>query len=92
MGGGAQSPLWCRIKADMVKKTFVTLANEETACLGSAILAGVAVGIFDSVESAAERLVKTNKVYTPTDADYTECYSRYCELDDRIFPERRNKQ
>lgn len=92
MGGGAQSPLWCRIKADMVKKNFVTLANEETACLGSAILAGVAVGIFDNVESAADRLVKTNKVYMPTDADYTECYRRYCELDDRIFPERRNEQ
>ena len=54
MGGGAQSPLWCQIKADMTGKTFVTLKNDETACLGSAILAGVATGVFESVEAACK--------------------------------------
>lgn len=85
MGGGAQSPLWCQIKADMTGKTFVTLKNDETACLGSAILAGVATGVFSSVEEACETLVQTNKVYTPSGEDYTECYKRYCEVDAKIF-------
>ncbi len=85
MGGGAQSPLWCQIKADMTGKTFVTLKNEETACLGSAILAGTAIGVYKSVEEACERLVKTNKIYTPSGIDYTECYNRYCEIDAKIF-------
>ena len=85
MGGGAQSPLWCQIKADMTKKTLVTLKNDETACLGSAILAGVATGVFESVEKACDIAVAKNKVYTPQDVDYTECYERYCEIDDRIF-------
>ncbi len=85
MGGGAQSPLWCQIKADMTGKTFVTLENEETACLGSAILAGVATGVYESVEAACDRLVKLKKVYSPSGADYTECYARYCEIDEKIY-------
>ena len=35
MGGGANSSLWCQMKADMTGKTMVTLENNETACLGS---------------------------------------------------------
>jgi len=85
MGGGAQSPLWCQIKADMTGKTFVTLKNDETACLGSAILAGVATGVFESVEAACDIAVKTNKTYKPQGVDYAECYRRYCEIDDKIF-------
>lgn len=85
MGGGAQSPLWCQIKADMIGKSIVTLQNDETACLGSAILAGVATGVFASVESACDMAVKTKKTYTPSGADYSECYKRYCEIDDKLF-------
>ena len=85
MGGGAQSPLWCQIKADMIGKDFVTLKNEETACLGSAIIAGVAVGMFESVEKACDMAVAINKRYTPSGEDYKECYERYCMLDEKIF-------
>ncbi len=83
MGGGAQSPLWCQIKADMCGKKIVTLKNEETACLGSAILAGVCAGVFKSVEDACKMAVSLNKTYTPGDADYSECYRRFCELEDK---------
>lgn len=85
MGGGAQSPLWCQIKADMTNKKIVTLKNEETACLGSAILAGTAIGVFESVEKACEIGVIPNKVYEPKGVDYTECYERFCSLDDKLF-------
>ena len=80
MGGGAMSPLWCQIKADMTKERLVTLKNKETACLGGAILAGVAVGAFPSVEAAAD-LIDVDKTYEPTDTDYTECYERFCKYD-----------
>ena len=80
MGGGAMSPLWCQIKADMTKERLVTLKNKETACLGGAILAGVAVGVFPSVEAAAD-LIDVDKTYEPTDTDYTECYERFCKYD-----------
>ncbi len=85
MGGGAQSPLWCQIKADMTGKTLVTLKNDETACLGSAILAGVAAGVFESVEKACDMAAERNKVYTPSGKDYSDCYKRYCGLDEKLF-------
>ncbi len=85
MGGGAQSPLWCQIKADMTKKKIVTLKNEETACLGSAILAGVAAGILESVEAACEKAVATNKEYVPTGADYEKCYKAFGEIEGKLF-------
>lgn len=85
MGGAAKSPIWCQVKADMTGKTFVTLENEETACLGSAILAGVATGVFESVEAACEIAVKKKNTYVPSGVDYSECYARYCALDNKIF-------
>ena len=80
MGGGANSPLWCQMKADMTGKTLVTLKNKETACLGGAILAGVGVGAFPSVESVADRILAKD-VYTPKGADYTAAYENYRKAD-----------
>lgn len=80
MGGGANSPLWCQIKADMTGKKLLTLKNKETACLGGAILAGVGTGVFASVEEAASR-IETDKVFEPSGTDYSECYERYLSYD-----------
>ena len=85
MGGGANSPLWCQMKADMTGKRLVTLKNKETACLGSAILAGVGVGAFDSVESAAEKL-ELDRVFESQGTDYSECYERYLSYDKILNP------
>ena len=63
---------------------IVTLKNEETACLGSAILAGTAAGLFDSVESACADKISLNKVYLPQDTDYSECYRRFRELENQF--------
>ncbi len=80
MGGGALSPLWCGMKADLTGKTLVTLQNKETACLGSAILAGVGAGCFSSVKDACKR-IKTDKVFSPSGNDYTEVYERFIYFD-----------
>ncbi len=80
MGGGAKSELWNQIKADMTGKTLTTLKNKETACLGSAILAGVGFGAFASVEDAC-KLIKTDKVFKPGGVDYTEVYENYNKID-----------
>ena len=80
MGGGANSPLWCQMKADMTGKKLVTLKNKETACLGSAILAGVGIGAFESVEKAAE-MIQLSRVYESKGTDYTECFERYQSYD-----------
>lgn len=83
MGGGATSPLWCQIKSDMTGKRLVTLKNKETACLGSAILAGVGAGLVESVECAASK-IQLDRSYAPSGADYTDCYERF-EYYDKIL-------
>ena len=83
-GGGASSKLWSQIKADVTGKELRTVTESETACLGSAILAAVGAGAFDSIKTAAEALVGPDKTYAPCGDDYTEAYRRYCELDDLL--------
>jgi len=83
MGGGAKSPLWNQIKADMTGKTLTTLKNKETACLGSAILAGVGCGVFESVEDACS-MIETDQVFKPSGIDYSEVYESYNKLDDLL--------
>ncbi len=80
MGGGANSSLWCDMKANLTGKSLVTLKNKETACLGSAILAGVGAGAFESVEKAAEN-IKTDKVYKPNGKDFSKVYENFEKYD-----------
>ncbi|MDP4132549.1 MAG: FGGY family carbohydrate kinase [Bacillota bacterium] len=87
MGGGADSPLWCQIKADITGKRLVTLKNKETACLGSAILAGVGIKAFNSVEEACDSLISTDKIYSPDGSDYNFIYTKYCDIDNLICKE-----
>ena len=42
---------------------IVTLKQNETACLGSAIFAGKGLGVFDSIENAVDKLVYKDKEY-----------------------------
>ena len=85
MGGGANSPLWCQMKADMTGKRLVTLKNKETACLGSAILAGVGIGVFESAEQAAKQ-IELDRVFESKGVDYAECYERYLSYDQILNP------
>ena len=80
-GGGAGSPLWAQIKADVTGTRLATLQEKESACLGTAILAGVGCGAFASVEAACAALVRTDKIYTPGGTDYTAAYAQYKKLD-----------
>ena len=85
-GGGARSALWNQIKANVCNRPIVTLANEETALLGDAILAGVASGVFRTVEEGCKSMVTVKATIQP-DAEaaaYSEPYRRYCELDRQL--------
>jgi xylulokinase len=86
-GGGARSPLWNQIKADVCNRPVVTLANEETGLLGDAILAGVASGVFQSIEDGCNSMVRVKESLPPgPQAEaYAEPYRRYCELDRELF-------
>ncbi|MBQ7034496.1 MAG: hypothetical protein IJN34_02045 [Clostridia bacterium] len=80
MGGGAKSPLWCEMKANLTGKKLITLKDQETACLGSAILAGVGGGAFASVEEAC-KAIRTDKEYLPDGTDYSAVYEGFLKYD-----------
>jgi len=82
-GGGSKSPAWNQIKADILQKTVCVTNSKEAACLGAAILAGYAVGIFDSIEKAAESMVQVVARYEPNPANkeiYDKGYEIYKKL------------
>lgn len=83
-GGGASSPLWAQIKADVTGKELKTVSESETACLGTAIMAAVGIGAFKSITEAAQAWVKPAKSYRPSGEDYTAAYEKYCELDKKL--------
>ena len=85
MGGGATSPLWCQIKADMTRSNIVILKNKETACLGAAILAGVGIGIYEDVKNACTSMVEIEKTYTPGNTSYDECYNNFCKAEEKVL-------
>lgn len=82
-GGGSRSPLWNQIKADVCNLPLLTLASEDTALLGDAILAGVASGMFRSVDEACKEMVVIKDKVLPGDqvGAYDLAYQRYCDLD-----------
>ena len=95
LGGGSKSPLWNQIKADIIRKPLITVRCQEAACLGAAITAGVAVGIFSSIESACESMVEENARYMPNEEnaevyevayeDYKYLFSDLCRLFERTY-------
>ena len=87
LGGGAASPLWNSIKADITGKPVATLKSPETACLGAAMLAGTGIGLFDSLESACSGIVQEDRLFTPdkhNEKIYAEVYRKYFSLYDSM--------
>ncbi len=79
-GGGAKSPLWRKIIACVLNMTVETVESEEGPGYGAAILAAVGCGFFDSVEKAAERLVKTVAAESPEESlveKYEQKYQKF---------------
>ena len=85
MGGGANSKLWCEIKAEVLQKRVITLKENETACLGSAIFAGIGAGIYADTATAADKIVQKNKEYMPKQNGYTDLYSEYKKKEKKIM-------
>jgi xylulokinase len=67
-GGGAKSPFWRQMQADVLSKTVVTMAADEGPAYGVALLAAVGGGEFKDVVEACEATVKTAKQTKPATA------------------------
>lgn len=87
-GGGAKSPLWLQIKADVIGAPVITLEHKDTAVLGNAILAAVACGAHKNLGDACAAMVRLRDRIEPnpaTRAAYADAFARYCDVYDRLF-------
>lgn len=85
VGGGSKSDTWLQIKSNILNKTIYTLKNKEAACLGAAILAGYAAGVYSSLEDGVEKTVRTDKAFHP-DKKSVEDYREKFEVYSMIYP------
>ena len=87
VGGGARSPLWLQIKADVTGLPVRPCRGDAATSAGAAMLAGVAAGNFADLEAAAEAIGRARRragpAATRATADlYADAYGRYRRLFD----------
>jgi xylulokinase len=83
VGGGARSPLWLQLQADVYGRPIRRTVIDEGPAYGAALLAGVAAGAFADVGAAAAR-VRLREEVTEPDPErarrYAELYGVYASL------------
>lgn len=84
-GGGARSPLWRQIHADVTGREHVTLNIDEGPALGVALLAAVGVGAFASVPDACRAAIKTASATEPNAEDHAR-YKRTNAVYRSLYP------
>lgn len=102
-GGGAKSPAWLQMQADVFDRPVTVCEEDEQACLGAAILAGAGTSAFPDIATATARLVRRSAApYTPRAAHaarhreryvlYRDLYTANHALMDRLHDSRRNAE
>ena len=84
-GGGAKSPLWCKIMANVLGIKVDLLESEEGPSMGGAMLAAVACGEYASVEDAANAIVKVVDTIEP-EPELVEKYEIQYRKFAKIYP------
>ena len=82
-GGGAKSPLWKKIIANVMNIKVDVLEVEEGPSLGGAMLAAVGCGVYPDVETAGRKLAKVVDTVEPEPelaAKYEKRYQKFKEL------------
>lgn len=82
-GGGAKSPLWKKIFANVLNIKVDVIESEEGPGYGGAILAAVANGEYASVEDACDKLVKIVDTVEPDPelaAKYDKQYKKFAQI------------
>ena len=82
-GGGAKSPLWRQIQADVYHSKVEILEAEEGAAFGAAILAGVGAGAWQTVEEACRKTIRVQQTVEPVAENIAALdrqYAKYVQL------------
>jgi xylulokinase len=85
VGGGARSPLWLRIKADVTGRAVRPVRAQCATSTGAAMLAGVSAGMFSGLTEAAQACVELAPPIEPAEEPvYAERYAEYRALFDGV--------
>ena len=84
-GGGARSPLWRQLQADIYGEPIRRTTADEGPAYGAALLGGVAAGLYGDVREASH-LVKLREEVTEPDARRAKIYEGYYEVYRSLYP------
>jgi xylulokinase len=84
-GGGAKSPFWRQLFADVFGKRVVTLASQEGSAYGAALLATVGTGAYASVPEVCRAVIKEVDSVTPRPHE-SQLYRRGHEVYRALYP------
>lgn len=86
-GGGAVSPLWRSIIADVFALPLAAALPQQGAALGAAILAGVGAGLYPSVEQACNAMLPPGSVTSPL---HSKQYEPHYQMYQALYPAMKN--
>jgi xylulokinase len=85
VGGGARSPLWLQLKADICQVPLRVPQVTEAACLGAALLAGLAAGVYPDIDTAVAQTVHLERHVEPHPNSVSAYNARY-QLYRQVYP------
>ncbi|MCR4839483.1 MAG: xylulokinase [Eubacterium sp.] len=84
-GGGAKSPLWRKMIANIMNLTVETIEAEEGPALGGALLAAVGCGVFKDTKEAADAVVRVTGEEVP-DPELVALYEERYQTFRKLYP------
>lgn len=85
VGGGAKSHLWLQLKADICQVPLRVPKVTEAACLGAAILAGVAAGACTDLKTAVNKMVHLQRTIEPN-SESLHAYEQRYQIYKQMYP------
>ncbi len=88
-GGGARSKVWMQMKADVLGLPITALKTVDAGTVGSAMLTGIATGVFADLQDAAGHMVQEMETYYPREEmheKYMKIYERYKAVYNAVRP------
>ena len=88
IGGGTKGELWRQMLSDALGMALKTTKSSDSS-LGSAMLAGIAAGVFSDAEDAVSKCVKEVDITYPDNENtlkYEEVFAAYKKIHDALAP------
>ena len=85
VGGGAKSPLWRQILADVFNCEVVTINVTEASAHGVAVLAGVGAGVYGSVQEGCDKTIQITNSTQPIQKNVL-IYDGYYRIFRDLYP------